>query len=191
MNHYERLGVGRKASQDEIRQAFRRLAKKYHPDVSQEPDAEEKFREVYASYEILSDPSKRGLYDTVLARGFRQPQTYTTRPVYSRYEQDRRAAYGHARQYSHMRYERMEEEAMNPVSFHWVQLQGVFVNVLMIASGLGFLWLATRFFFVWDFNGHLVAGYLFTFLGAGIIHSAMQSVFVLYYIWKDWFKNKG
>jgi molecular chaperone DnaJ len=60
---YEILGVARDASQEEIKRAYRRLAREYHPDVSQSHRAEERFKEIAAAYEILSDPQKRQQYD--------------------------------------------------------------------------------------------------------------------------------
>jgi len=64
-DYYKIMGVARGASQDEIKRAYRRLARKYHPDVSKEPDAEAKFKEVGEAYEVLSDPEKRGAYDSL------------------------------------------------------------------------------------------------------------------------------
>jgi molecular chaperone DnaJ len=61
--YYETLGVSKDASQEDIKRAYRSLARKYHPDVSDDPDAEEKFKDVNAAYEVLSDPEKRSMYD--------------------------------------------------------------------------------------------------------------------------------
>ncbi|ASM36659.1 DnaJ C-terminal domain-containing protein [Campylobacter sputorum] len=60
---YETLGVDKSASSEEIKKAYRRLARKYHPDINKDPKAEDKFKEINAAYEILSDESKRKQYD--------------------------------------------------------------------------------------------------------------------------------
>lgn len=62
-DYYEVLGLSKTASDAEIKSAFRRLAKEYHPDVNKDPKAEEKFKEIQEAYAVLSDPTKRSQYD--------------------------------------------------------------------------------------------------------------------------------
>lgn len=62
-DYYDVLGVSKNASDDEIKKAYRKLSKKYHPDINQDPDAPEKFKEVAEAYEVLSDTQKRAAYD--------------------------------------------------------------------------------------------------------------------------------
>jgi len=60
---YETLGISESAGADEIKKAYRKLARKYHPDINKDPDAQEKFKEINAAYEVLSDSEKKAQYD--------------------------------------------------------------------------------------------------------------------------------
>ena len=62
-DYYQTMGVARDANPDDIKRAYRKLARKYHPDVSKEPEAEARFKEVGEAYEVLRDPEKRAAYD--------------------------------------------------------------------------------------------------------------------------------
>jgi curved DNA-binding protein len=81
-DYYEILGVTRGADADEVKRAYRKLARKFHPDVSKEKNAEEKFKEVQEAYEVLRDNDKRAAYDQ-LGRDFRNGQQFRPPPDWS------------------------------------------------------------------------------------------------------------
>lgn len=78
-DYYKILGIARDANQDEIKRVYRRLARKYHPDVSKEANAEDRFKEVQEAYEVLKDPEKRAAYDQ-LGSNWRSGQEFRPPP---------------------------------------------------------------------------------------------------------------
>lgn len=81
-DYYKTLGVNRDATPEAIKRVYRKLARKYHPDVSDEPQAEARFKEVGEAYEVLKDPEKRAAYDN-LGSNWRAGQEFTPPPGWS------------------------------------------------------------------------------------------------------------
>src|SRR4051812_11233781 len=82
-DYYKLMGVERDAKAEDIKRAYRRLARKYHPDVSKEPNAEARFKDLQEAYEVLKDPEKRAAYDQ-LGSQWRQGQQFTPPPDWGR-----------------------------------------------------------------------------------------------------------
>lgn len=83
-DYYQILGVARDVSKDDLKKAYRKLARKYHPDVSKEADAEAKFKELGEAYEVLKDPEKRAQYDQ-FGSNYKNGQSFTPPPGWGQY----------------------------------------------------------------------------------------------------------
>src|SRR3977135_376630 len=112
-DYYQILGVARTATADEIKKAYRRLARKFHPDVSKEKDAEARFKEVQEAYEVLKDPEKRAAYDQ-LGSEYQSGQQFRPPPDWaSGFEFRGGGARGNARGGGARREETFEEEGFS------------------------------------------------------------------------------
>lgn len=92
-DYYQIMGLARDATQDDIRRAYRQLARKNHPDVSKAPDAEKRFKEIGEAYAVLKDPEKRAAYDALGSQwregqDFRPPPDWNTRRPHPRDAED-------------------------------------------------------------------------------------------------------
>ncbi len=94
-DYYKVMGLERDASQDEIKRAYRKLARKFHPDVSKEADAEERFKEVNEAYEVLKDPDKRAAYDQ-LGSGWQGGEDFRPPPGWEQQASRREARFTEA-----------------------------------------------------------------------------------------------
>jgi curved DNA-binding protein len=91
-DYYQIMGLDKKAGAEEIKKAYRKLARKYHPDVSSEADAEEKFKEVAEAYETLKDPEKRAAYDQL--GSYRSGEDFHPPPEWGRQYAEQGAGFG-------------------------------------------------------------------------------------------------
>ena len=186
-DYYSVLGVQKEAPNDEIKKAFRQLAKRYHPDVNKDQQAQDKFREVYAAYEVLSDPHKRGIYDYLLLREV-EASKQNLDFIYKRYQKYKEKADKEAEYYS-QNPPREEEysEPQSPMIFHLKQVVGLVFLTILTLMGLAALSAGVYFLFFKSFNGHMVAGYAGILVGGGMLYSSIKGGNVLFFIWKSWY----
>ncbi len=167
MTYYEILEISPDANETEIKKAFRTLAKRYHPDVSKEPDAETHFKLLYIAYDILQDPYKRKLYDELQHLKSSAEEEHDTS-----FNQWHNNANTHAGRYSRMKYEEFDNTFLSKIVFHTNQtIAFLFCFGLlvlgMVTFGLCFIFFKHRYFngaYVLG-TGSIIAGSLFLFYG--------------------------
>lgn len=161
-NHYQTLGLQHSATADEIKDAYRSLAKKYHPDVSELPDAEDRFIDITEAYEILSDPAKRRRYD--LTRHSPSPRMARARKqaAYEAYvKKQQAAAREKAKEYSRVKYKKFDHEYFDSAAGYFVpkMLGCAAIGVLMLI-GCSIIFLIVFFIF----GGGPITGVIFFIL---------------------------
>ncbi len=100
-DYYKNMGLARDATPDDVKRAYRKLARKYHPDVSKDKDAEVRFKEISEANQVLSDPEKRAAYDQLGAnwqagQHFRPPPGWSTRRTFTDMDFGENASFEHS-----------------------------------------------------------------------------------------------
>lgn len=166
MDLYRVLELTHEADAAAIRAAYRRLAKRYHPDVSLLPDAAERFVAITEAYEVLIDPVGRGHYDRTRSSPSPRKASTSAEARYHRYTQQRRqAARAKAETYGRMDYQRFDDDCFNTVAGYFVpKLLGCFGLVLagaVVLSLVVWIVLATglpRILIFMAFAGVIIGG---------------------------------
>jgi len=191
-NFYQLLGLNHDAGTKDVKRAYRSMAKKYHPDLSDEPQASTKFKEIHDAYEILVDPYKRRVYNSVIDQNSSVKAYYDHlyRQEMKRRQQNRarkRAAYAY---YKYR--ERQEAQATHntPITFHFKQCLGFLVVGSLFSIGVLAFTLGLYFIFFTGFNGSMISGYFTSAFGGLLSYHTGKSFQVLFKIWHDWFEQE-
>ncbi|MEX0968625.1 MAG: DnaJ domain-containing protein [Bacteroidia bacterium] len=179
LDYYKVLGVERDANAQTIKRAFRQRAKSVHPDRNNSPRAEDHFRLVYMSYEILNDPLKRELYDRILEK----------KEQFQEQERMRKWQANASRQsegYSAMPYREFETSFSSALHFHFHQSIS-FIGFLIISGG-GFMLI----FYAYQNMVESAQNYLFT-IAAIILGTALlfQGIKIILKILRIWFNRNA
>jgi hypothetical protein len=179
LNFYEILEVNHRASDDDIRKAFRRLARLYHPDVSTDPEAPDRFRLVYMAYDILQDRRKRALYDELQI--MREAQERFS------HEADVRAWQRHAARsantYAEMSFDEFQDTFLSRLGFHSSQVFAFIMFFILLCIGCIGIMAGTHFLFAQGFNGHTLLGYMLLGFGAAFAYTAAKAIWDILQVW--------
>lgn len=184
VNFYELLGIDRKASDTEVKKAYRNLVKQYHPDLSNKSGTVKSFQLIQTAYEVLSDPQKRAIYDNLLYRrenGLDQPGLKND--GFTRFR--RRNTY----QYTTYGREAHPKTRTEKFQFHVKQVIGLVITTILSIIGIGLIGLGFYFIFIQNFNGAMLAGYASTASGIGIMVSVVKAFRVIGDIWVNGFHS--
>lgn len=174
MDYYEILGVSRNSDPVEIKSAFRKLAKKYHPDVNKTKEAENMFQLIYIAYEILSDSLKREIYNKRLDFSGNE----------ERLNGWTKKAGHHAKDYAQMRYEEFDNSLFSKIEFHGRQLISLITFFIFLCVGfiaLGGSWYIQK---LPPFNGSILISLLLVIVGLGVIFIAIKALWGIFNTWK-------
>jgi curved DNA-binding protein CbpA len=179
INYYQILEIDEKATEEEIRIAFRKKAKEFHPDLNKQPEAQQKFRLVYMAYEILGDDLKRKVYDYLLQKKRENGDVPCEEgDCISRWAD---VAQSRAHQYEQMRYEYVKNTTLSGFDFHF--RQALWLGGFSLIGSLGILLFVLGFLAAFNKEGWWVFGVLALFFGSLLTFYAIRTVF---YVVKSW-----
>lgn len=181
MDFYQLLGISETANEAEIKIAFRRLAKIYHPDVNRNAEAGDRFRILYIAYETLINPARRKLYDQL---HLEEIKIHTVPQSRAYYEKMQRRASMRARMYASMQYDKFEESAFSNVSFHLKQTMAFIFFFALMCGGMISLNTAFHYLFYESFNGSQVTGYVFVLIGVVFCYISGKALLGIYEAWR-------
>jgi len=144
-NYYKILGLEKRASQEDIKKAYRKLAFKYHPDKNKDADAIEKFREITEAYEVLIDPQKRAHYDKMYQNYFEQKieNTQEEKTEYNKkdscYKEWEEYGYQKAQEYSSISFDELKKRILKEFSIGAGYIPNLIAMLITGSSTFAFL----------------------------------------------------
>ncbi len=180
MNFYDILEVSPLAEPDDIKNAFRRLAKKYHPDVNEDAEASDRFQLIYLAYDILQDTEKRRIYDQ-LQMMKHAPRTGREIDAMRRWQYYSRKQ---AQNFSEMPYNEFSETFLSKLGFHTTQLLAFVMFFCMLCAGLTGLMAGGHYVFFENFNGANLIGYGLWLFGGSFTYTSGKALWGIFDTWR-------
>ncbi|MGZ5243266.1 MAG: J domain-containing protein [Bacteroidia bacterium] len=182
MNFYDILEVSPLAEPDDIRNSFRRLAKKYHPDVNADEEASDRFQLIYLAYDILQDSEKRKIYDQIQIMKYSMARTGREIDAMHRWQYQ---ASRQAQTYSEMPFNEFQETFLSKLGFHTAQFLAFFMFFLMLCFGISGLLAGGHYIFVETFNGAKVLGYGLWLFGGSFTYASSKALWGIFDVWRN------
>lgn len=185
VDYYQLLGIDRKASLSEVKKAYRELAKKYHPDLNNDPKASNVFQNIQSAYEVLADPRKRKIYDYLLFRKEKRQFQGQFHNTFQKEEERAKQEQAYQRAKEQVKKERYQlNTPAEFLQFNLKQTVGLAITGIVLIAGMLLTGVGINFLFVKAFNGSLVAGYFTCGFGLLLIYKMISAIKTLFHIWE-------